>query len=77
MFFISQGKIARINDNGQVAKILKQGQYFGEEGVYLNYVYSCSFQAQTFCIIVILKQSVLEAMLQDFQDIKTKFQEQC
>ena len=76
MYFIAEGSVRSSSDDKQtVNKSLHKGSFFGETAILYPTKRSNFIQAETFCIIRVLKGEDFRYVAQDFPDIHKQLQE--
>jgi CRP-like cAMP-binding protein len=76
MYFIAEGSVRSLSDDKQtITRSLHKGSFFGETAILFPTKRSNFIQAETFCIIRVLKGEDFRWVAQDFPDIHKKLQE--
>jgi CRP-like cAMP-binding protein len=71
MYFIAEGSVRVLSDDKiTVNRSLHKGSFFGETAILYPCKRSNFIQAETFCIIRVLKGENFRTVAQDFPDIR-------
>mmetsp|Transcript_50021 Transcript_50021/g.125462 ORF Transcript_50021/g.125462 Transcript_50021/m.125462 type:complete len:156 (+) Transcript_50021:820-1287(+) len=73
MYFIEEGKVLIYStDESSILHSLGPGDFFGELSLMRGQMRSCSVQADSFCLVLVLKKQHLDRILQAFPKIASE-----